>query len=72
MFNGDGNMVKMEILKNLIGKYIVVGVPHNYKENQLFFHDGILEHVDDEDIVLKKDEKTIIISIDMIKQLMEE
>jgi len=47
-------MVKMERLMDLIDKHIAVGVPHNYKKNQLFFHSGVLVDVSNEDIVLKK------------------
>ncbi len=62
----------VEELKKSIGRICIVGVPHSYYTNRLFFYKGNLKAVDNNLAQLECKNGPVFISIDRIKEFREE
>ena len=61
--------MKREIIEKYKDRWIIVGVPHFYKENALFFYTGCLDSLNDEGIILKKESNELFLTYDRIRQV---
>ena len=61
--------MRKNILEKYQNRYVVVGVPHTFRENVLFYYNGIMTYIDDEYLTLKHGNDELTLGLDLIKSI---
>lgn len=61
--------MKKEYIEKYLNQFVIVGIPHSFRENAMFYHVGTLIDTNDEGIILSHGDEEIFLTYDMIKQL---
>ena len=61
--------MKKEILEKYENRFIVIGVPHTYRDNALFYYTGILTNLGDETITIERENDELTLEYGLIKSV---
>jgi len=61
--------MKKSIIEKYKNNWVVIGVPHTFREDCLFYYNGNITSLDDETLTIKRGNSEITLNIELIKSI---
>ena len=61
--------MKKEVLDRYLNKWVVLGVPHTFREGALFYYQGNITDIDDETLTIRDNTEELVLELELIKSI---